>query len=139
METIYTAEALATGGGRDGHVRTTDGIVDTDLALPRAMGGAENAPNPELLFAAGYAACFHGALQLVAGNEGASIDGSSVGSRVSLGKDDEGFALAVEIEVHIPDMDLDSAQKLADTAHTVCPYSRATSGNIEVTVTAVED
>ncbi|MBI8989348.1 MULTISPECIES: organic hydroperoxide resistance protein [Corynebacterium] len=139
METIYTAEALATGGGRDGHVRTTDGIVDTDLALPRAMGGAENAPNPELFFAAGYAACFHGALQLVAGNEGASIDGSSVGSRVSLGKDDEGFALAVEIEVHIPDMDLDSAQKLADTAHTVCPYSRATSGNIEVTVTAVED
>ena len=139
METIYTAEALATGGGRDGHVRTTDGLMDTDLALPKSMGGAENAPNPELLFAAGYAACFHGALQLVAGNEGASIDGSSVGTRVSLGKDDEGFALAVEIEVHIPGMELDRAQELADKAHTVCPYSRATRGNIEVNGAAVDD
>ena len=80
MDILYTAEALATGGGRNGHVRTTDGILDTDVRVPKEMGGTGGAPNPELLFAAGYAACFHSALQAVARAQKVAIDGSSVGS-----------------------------------------------------------
>ncbi len=140
METLYTAEALATGGGRDGHVRTSDGILDVDLRVPTEMGGAGGAPNPELLFAAGYAACFHGALQAVARAQKVAIAGSSVGSQVKIGPNGEGgFQLAVALEVNIPDVDPAVAQQLADAAHQVCPYSNATRGNIEVTVTVVDD
>lgn len=140
METLYTAEALATGGGRDGHVRTADGILDTDVRTPKELGGAGGAPNPELLFAAGYAACFHSALQSVARAQKVTIDGSSVGSRVALGSNGNGgFGLAVALEVNIPELDHAIAQQLADAAHQVCPYSNATRGNIEVTVTVVDD
>ncbi|OJU43945.1 MAG: organic hydroperoxide resistance protein [Microbacterium sp. 69-7] len=140
METLYTAEALATGGGRDGHVRTTDGILDVDVRVPKEMGGAGGAPNPELLFAAGYAACFHGALQAVARAQKVAIAGSSVGSQVKIGPNGQGgFQLAVALEVNIPEIDLAVAQQLADAAHQVCPYSNATRGNIEVTVTVVDD
>ncbi|GAB2482469.1 organic hydroperoxide resistance protein [Luteococcus sediminum] len=140
MSAIYTAEALATGAGRNGHVRTTDGLVDTDLAIPREMGGAGGAPNPELLFAAGYAACFHSALQMVAREAKADLGESSVGSRVGIGQlDGGGFGLSVELEVVIPDLPHDQAQALADKAHQVCPYSNATRGNIDVTVTVVDD
>lgn len=140
MSAIYTAEALATGAGRNGHVRTTDGLVDTDLAIPREMGGAGGAPNPELLFAAGYAACFHSALQMVAREAKADLGESSVGSRVGIGQlDGGGFGLSVELEVVIPDLPHDQAQELADKAHEVCPYSNATRGNIDVTVTVVDD
>lgn len=140
METLYTAEALATGGGRNGHVRTTDGILDFDVRVPKEMGGAGEAPNPELLFAAGYAACFHSALQSVARAQKVSIEGSSVGSRVGIGPNGQGgFQLAVQLEVNIPDLDLAVAQQLADAAHQVCPYSNATRGNIEVAVTVVDD
>ena len=140
MKTLYTAEALATGEGRNGHVRTTDGLVDTDLAIPREMGGKGGAPNPELLFAAGYAACFHSALQLVAREAKADIGDSSVGSRVGIGQNkDGGFELSVELEVVIPNLPRSEAQKLADRAHEVCPYSNATRGNIDVKVSVVED
>lgn len=140
METLYTAEALATGGGRNGHVRTTDGILDFDVRVPKEMGGAGEAPNPELLFAAGYAACFHSALQAVARAQKVTIDGSSVGSQVKIGPNGQGgFQLAVALEVNIPDVDLAVAQQLADAAHQVCPYSNATRGNIEVAVTVVDD
>ena len=140
MDTLSTAEALVTGGGRNGHVRTSDGILDFDVRVPKEMGGAGGAPNPELLFAAGYAACFHSALQSVARAQKVAIEGSSVGSRVGIGSNGEGgFQLAVELEVNIPDVDHDVAQALADAAHQVCPYSNATRGNIEVRVTVVDD
>ncbi len=140
MNALYTAEALATGGGRDGHARTSDGILDTDVRVPKELGGAGGAPNPELLFAAGYAACFHGALQSVARAQKVKVDGSSVGSRVSLGPNgDGGFQLAVLLEVNIPGVEGEVAQQLADAAHQVCPYSNATRGNIGVTVTVVDD
>lgn len=140
MSAVYTAEALATGGGRDGHVRTTDGIVDIDLAVPTEMGGAGGAANPELLFAAGYAACFHGALQLVARQAKAELGESSVGSKVGIGPNATGgFELSVTLEVVIPNLPHDEAQALADQAHQVCPYSNATRGNIDVTVVVVDD
>ena len=140
MKTLCTAEALATGSGRDGHVRSSDGLVDQELAVPKEMGGAGGATNPEQLFAAGYAACFHSALQMVARQAKADLGDSSVGAKVGIGPlDGGGFGLAVELEVVIPDMEHDAAQKLADQAHQVCPYSNATRGNIDVTVTVVED
>ena len=141
MNTLYTIEALATGDGRNGHVRSTTGRVDTNLAVPTEMGGSgADLPNPEEFFAAGYAACFHSALQLVARREGKELGESAVGSRVSIGSTpDGGFALAVALEVVIPAQEQDAAQALADAAHQVCPYSNATRGNIEVTVSVVED
>ncbi len=140
METLYTAEALATGGGRNGQVRTSDGILDLNLAIPKAMGGAGGAANPELLFAAGYAACFHSALQAVARAKKIDIQDSSVGSQVSIGPNGNGgFQLAVTLEVNLPDLDPEVAQSLADAAHQVCPYSNATRGNIEVNVSVVDD
>lgn len=140
MNPLYTAEALSTGAGRNGHVRTTSGSVDLDLAIPRDMGGSGNGANPEELFAAGYAACFHSALQLVARNQKIAISDTSVGSRVKLlPHEDGGFMLAVELEVAIPEIDTARAQALVDTAHQVCPYSHATRGNIEVIITLVDD
>ncbi|WP_134324244.1 organic hydroperoxide resistance protein [Cumulibacter soli] len=140
MSDKYTAEAIATGAGRNGHTRSSDGRVDLDLAFPVELGGSGNGSNPEQLFAAGYAACFHSALQLVARNAKADLGDSSVGARVSLGKTDTGgFALEVELEVVIPNLPNDEAQALADKAHQVCPYSNATRGNIPVTVTVSDD
>ncbi len=140
MESLYTAEALSTGAGRAGHVRTVDGFIDLDLAVPSSMGGSGNGANPEDLFAAGYAACFHSALQAVARSEKVDIHDSTVGSRVHIGSNGQGgFQLAVELEVYLPDVDRDTAQRLADAAHQVCPYSNATRGNIEVTVSVVDD
>ncbi|MBB2975899.1 Ohr subfamily peroxiredoxin [Microbacterium endophyticum] len=140
MDVLYTAEALATGGGRNGHVATVDGIINSDVRVPKEMGGEGGAPNPELYFAAGYAACFHSALQSVARAQKVTLNDTSVGSRVQIGPNGEGgFQLAVQLEVVIPEMEHDKAQALADAAHQVCPYSNATRGNIEVTVTVVED
>jgi osmotically inducible protein OsmC len=140
MATIYTAEALSTGAGRDGRVRTSEGLLDLDLAAPKEMGGSGLGANPELLFAAGYAACFHSALQGVARAEKITLGDSSVGSRVGIGQNDDGsFGLTVHLEVVIPDLPHDEAQRLADEAHRVCPYSNATRGNIEVTVSVSDD
>ena len=139
MEPLYTTEALATGEGRNGHVRTVDGAFDADLAIPVEMGGSGKGLNPEQLFASGYAACFHSALQMVARMQKKNIEGSSVGAKVSIGKQGEGFGLAVELEVVIPELPQDEAQALADAAHQVCPYSNATRGNIPVSVTVSDD
>ncbi|HIY95768.1 MAG TPA: organic hydroperoxide resistance protein [Candidatus Rothia avicola] len=139
MEPLYTTEALATGEGRNGHVRTVDGAFDANLAIPVEMGGSGKGLNPEQLFASGYAACFHSALQMVARMQKKNIEGSSVGAKVSIGKQGEGFGLAVELEVVIPELPQDEAQALADAAHQVCPYSNATRGNIPVTVTVSDD
>jgi lipoyl-dependent peroxiredoxin len=140
MKTLYTAEALATGEGRDGHGRTSDGKLDLDLATPPELGGSGNGTNPEQLFAIGYAACFHSALRLVARAEKADVSDSAVGARVSLGQlDNGGFGLAVELEVSLPKLDHDSAQRLTEKAHQVCPYSNATRGNIDVALTVVDD
>ena len=140
MATIYTAEALSTGAGRNGHVRSSEGILDLDMAAPKEMGGSGAGANPELLFAAGYAACFHSALQGVARSRKVSLGDSSVGARVGIGPNDAGgYALTVHLEVVIPDLPHEQAQELADAAHLVCPYSNATRGNIEVTVAVSDD
>ncbi|MFJ4224741.1 organic hydroperoxide resistance protein [Microbacterium sp. NPDC089695] len=140
MDALYTAEALATGAGRDGRAVTADGGLAFDLAIPKAMGGSGDGANPEQLFAAGYAACFHSALQAVARTQKVAIADTSVGSRVHIGSNGQGgFGLAVELEVVIPGLAHDEAQALADAAHQVCPYSNATRGNIEVTITVADD
>jgi lipoyl-dependent peroxiredoxin len=140
MATIYTAEALSTGAGRNGHVRSSEGILDLDMAAPKEMGGSGAGANPELLFAAGYAACFHSALQGVARSRKVSLGDSSVGARVGIGPNDAGgYGLTVHLEVVIPDLPHEQAQELADAAHLVCPYSNATRGNIEVTVDVSDD
>ena len=133
------AEALATGAGRNGHAAVKGSDLDFALAIPKEMGGSGDGANPEQLFAAGYAACFHSALQNVARQAKKKLGDSSVGARVSIGKAGEGFGLAVTLEVVIPDLPQDEAQQLADAAHQVCPYSNATRGNIDVTVTVVQD
>jgi Ohr subfamily peroxiredoxin len=140
MKTLYTAEALATGEGRDGHGRSSDGRLDLDLAIPKEMGGSGNGTNPEQLFAVGYAACFHSALRLVAGQAKADVTDSSVGARVSIGQiDNGGFGLAVELEVTLPNLDHDTAVELTEKAHQVCPYSNATRGNIDVKLVVSDD
>nr|WP_201469434.1 organic hydroperoxide resistance protein [Microbacterium hydrocarbonoxydans] len=140
MDALYTAEALATGAGRNGRVTTGEGRLDLDLAIPKEMGGSGDGANPEQLFAAGYAACFHSALQTVARTQKVKITDSSVGARVQIGSNGEGgFGLAVQLEVVIPDLPHDQAQALADAAHQVCPYSNATRGNIDVSITVTDD
>jgi Ohr subfamily peroxiredoxin len=140
MEALYTAEALATGAGRNGRVATSEGNLEFDLAIPKEMGGSGDGANPEQLFAAGYAACFHSALQSVARTQKVKITDSSVGARVQIGSNgDGGFGLAVQLEVVIPDLPHEQAQALADAAHKVCPYSNATRGNIDVEITVTDD
>ncbi len=140
MKTLYTAEALATGEGRDGHGRTSDGKVDVTLSIPKEMGGTGVGTNPEQLFAIGYAACYHSALRLVARQQKADVSDSAVGAKVTLGSNDDGaFGLAVELEITLPNVDPDTAQQLAEAAHQVCPYSNATRGNIDVKLTITDD
>ncbi|GGJ71205.1 organic hydroperoxide resistance protein [Glutamicibacter ardleyensis] len=140
MESLYTAESLSTGHGREGRVKTADGKLDLNLTPPSELGGSGTGTNPEQLFAAGYAACFHSALHSVARSRKIKIEDSSVGGRVHLHRDgDSGFKLSVELEVVIPEMDHAQAQELADAAHQVCPYSNATRGNIDVAVTVSDD
>ncbi|AVZ40291.1 MULTISPECIES: organic hydroperoxide resistance protein [unclassified Dietzia] len=137
---LYTVEALSTGGGRDGHVATADKAVDLEMAPPTELGGSGDGNNPEQLFAAGYAACFHSALQSAARMKKVAIDGSSVGARVSLVRSgEESIDLAVDLEVVIPGLESEKADELAQLAHELCPYSRATKGNIEVSVSVSDD
>ncbi|GAA4724876.1 organic hydroperoxide resistance protein [Nocardioides endophyticus] len=136
MNTLYTASAAATGDGRNGHVQSTDGYIDADVRIPKEMGGGGGATNPEQLFAAGYAACFHSALKLVAGQAKADTTDSEVVADVSIGPNDAGgFELAVQLEITLPALDRALAEELVEKAHQVCPYSNATRGNIEVTLT----
>ena len=134
MEAVYTASATATGDGRNGHVRSVDGVVDFDLAVPKEMGGPGGAaPNPEELFAAGYAACFHGALKAVARSKKIKLTDTAITVDVGIGPNGQGgFQLQATIEAEIPSVDAATAQELIEAAHQVCPYSNATRGNIEV-------
>ena len=133
METIYTASAVATGDGRNGHVQSVDQILDLDVRIPQEMGGPGGATNPEQLFAAGYAACFHSALRAVAGRAKADTSDSEVTADVSIGsREDGGFQLAVRLEVALPALSEEQARELVEQAHQVCPYSHATRGNIDV-------
>ncbi|MCW2163588.1 peroxiredoxin, Ohr subfamily [Microbacterium hydrothermale] len=139
MDVLYTAEAVSTGHGRTGHVTAGD-YIDLEVAPPKEMGGSGAGTNPEQLFAAGYAACFHGALHAVARGRKITLEDSSVGGRVQIGPNGQGgYQLAVLLEVVLPGVEHELAQELADQAHQVCPYSNATRGNIEVTVTVSED
>ncbi len=136
--TIYTAEAHVTGGRADGHGRTSDGVLEVDLRLPQEMGGQGGGTNPEQLFAVGYAACFEGALGVVARRAKLEAGDVAIESKVSLSPDGKGgFGLGVELDVSLPSVsDAEAAKELVRAAHKVCPYSNATRGNIEVLMTA---
>lgn len=138
MKSLYEAKATATGG-RNGHVRSNDGVLDLDLSIPKGLGGpGKSLPNPEQLFAAGYAACFDSALAYVAGQQHVKLSGSQVDAAVSIGsREAGGFELAVRLEVSLPGVPRDQAQELVDAAHSVCPYSNAVRNNIEVDVKLV--
>ncbi|MGY1751389.1 organic hydroperoxide resistance protein [Modestobacter sp. SYSU DS0511] len=135
MPAVYTAVATSTGDGRNGHTRSDDGFVDLDLAVPKEMGGPGGATNPEQLFAAGYAACFHSALKAVAGQRKAPISDSAVTAEVGIGRnDDGGFGLEVALHVELGGVDQATAEALVEAAHQMCPYSNATRGNVPVTL-----
>jgi lipoyl-dependent peroxiredoxin len=131
---MYTSKASAKGG-RTGHVTSDDGVIDLDLGKPGSTANPK--ANPETLFAAGYAACFQGALANRAATQDIDTSDSTVTAAVSLGAIDGGVGLAVELLVEIPGVEREKAQELVELAHQFCPYSRATRGNIEVTLTVV--
>ena len=137
MKTLYTAVSTA-HGGRDGHVRSSDGIVDLDLKTPKEMGGPGGAgTNPEQLFAAGYAACFESAMRAVARKQKKALTDASVTAQVSFNVAEEGkFVLSVELHGKVEGSSADDTQALMRAAHEVCPYSNATRGNIEVRLVA---
>ncbi|MCC9203999.1 organic hydroperoxide resistance protein [Arthrobacter sp. zg-Y769] len=133
MSALYTAAATATGDGRNGEARTSDGKLEVNLSTPAEMGGSGEGTNPEQLFAAGYAACFLSALKMIARAEKAPISDAAVTADVSIFKnDDGGFKLGVELHVEMSGVDEATADKLTQAAHQVCPYSNATRGNIDV-------
>lgn len=134
---LYTAEATVTGG-RSGHGRTSDGRLEVDLSPPSEMGGSGGGTNPEQLFAIGYAACFEGALGVVARRRSVDADDASIDSRVHLLPTGDGaFSIAVDLDVTLPSIgDEQTAIEIVRAAHDVCPYSNATRGNIAVTLTA---
>jgi osmotically inducible protein OsmC len=136
IKPLYTARATATGG-RAGHAVSDDGVLDLDLKPPAEMGGPGGATNPEQLFAAGYAACFQSALAVVGRRQGVDTSDSRVEADVSIGTiPGGGYGLAVALRVSIPGADAETTAALAEAAHQVCPYSNATRGNIDVTVSA---
>lgn len=140
MRVLYTAQARATGDGRDGHVATSDGTLALDLAAPKEMGGSGGATNPEQLFAAGYAACFHSALRLLARRARVEVSGSSVTAEVGIGRADSGaFGLTVTLTVDVPGADPDVVRELTAKAHELCPYSNAVRGNVGVTLALAGD
>ena len=135
---LYTAEATVTGGRANGHGRTTDGALDVQLRSPKQLGGQGGGTNPEQLFAVGYAACFESALGVVGRRERAEVGDVSIDSRVSLLPTEErGYQLAVELAVTLPQVhDPEQARRIVAAADRVCPYSNATRGNIDLTLTA---
>jgi lipoyl-dependent peroxiredoxin len=136
--TLYTAKAHVTGGRAEGHGRSEDGAIEVELRLPPEMGGPGGGTNPEELFAVGYAACFEGALGVVARRAKAETGDAAIDSEVSLSPDGKGgFVLSVALNVTLPSVeDPTTAVELVRAAHQVCPYSNATRGNIEVVLTA---
>lgn len=135
MKTLLTAQAKSQGG-RAGRSQTTDGKLSFEMLMPGAPHKAGITTNPEELFACGYAACFGGALEYVAGLQKVSVVGAEVQSTVTLNQSETGFSLGVALNVTIPNMDAASASKLVEAAHQVCPYSKATRGNITVELSA---
>ena len=135
---LYTATATATGG-RDGRAVSSDNSFDLKLTTPRELGGAGGeGANPEQLFAAGYSACFIGAIRFVAGQEKIALPGvPSIEGNVGIGPIPGGFGLKVELKISLPGMSREQAEQLVQKAHLVCPYSNATRGNIEVTLTVL--
>ena len=129
---MYTAHAHVTGG-REGRAVSDDGLLDVKLSPPKAMGGAGTATNPEQLFAAGYSACFMGAMKHVAGMKKISIPAdASIDASVDIGPIPAGFGIAAKLVINLPGLDRAIAEDLVQTAHQVCPYSNATRGNIDV-------
>jgi osmotically inducible protein OsmC len=136
---LYTAQATATGG-RDGRATSSDGVLDVQLSTPRELGGAGGpGTNPEQLFAAGYSACFLGALKFVAGKEKVALPAdTTVTGRVGIGPIPTGFGIEAELRIKVPGLPRDKVQALVDKAHIVCPYSNATRGNIDVKLVVEE-
>ena len=133
MKTLYTTSVTAKGG-RDGHVKSENGILELDVRTPKGLGGgSDDFTNPEMLFAAGYSACFDSALNLVIKRSKMETGETTVTAKVSIGQiENGGFGLAVELNVNVPGVSLEEAQSLVEQAHQVCPYSNATRNNIEV-------
>ncbi len=133
MKTLYTTRVTAQGG-RDGHIKSENGVLNVDVRAPKALGGkSDDFTNPEMLFAGGYAACFDSALNLVIKKSRIQTGETTVTAKVGIGQlDNGGFGLEAELEVNIPGVSLEEANKLVEQAHQVCPYSNATRGNIEV-------
>lgn len=140
MNTLYTTKATATGG-RNGQVKSENGILDLAVKLPKGLGGAnDDFANPEMLFAAGYSACFDSALNLVIKKESIKTGETTVTATVSIGQNDAGgFGLEAELHANIPGVTIEVAQSLIEKAHQVCPYSNATRGNMPVTLTVSND
>lgn len=137
MSTIVYETSATALGGRDGTVRTEDGLLDVAVKMPKELGGPGGATNPEQLFAAGYAACFLSALKLVAGQKKVSLpQDAQISAKVGLGKGDDGFSLVVDLTAVLPGLDAETTDALLEAAHEVCPYSKATRGNIAVSLTA---
>lgn len=132
---LYTATAIATGG-REGRATSSDCVLDVQLSTPRELGGAGGAgTNPEQLFAAGYSACFLGALKYVAGKQKVALPADTkVTGKVGIGQIPTGFGIEAELTIAAPGIDREVLQRLVDQAHIVCPYSNATRGNIDVTL-----
>ncbi len=135
MDVLYTARATARGG-RDGEVVSDDGVLDLELAYPKELGGPEGSDktNPEQLFAAGYSACFLNALKRVAREQGVDAEGAEMTAEVGLGTVGSVFGLTVNLIGSLPSLDATQGAALMDAAHQVCPYSNATRGNVEVTL-----
>lgn len=134
---LYTAKAH-TIGGREGRSVTDDNLLDVKLAPPPALGGKGGATNPEQLFAAGYSACFMGALKHVAGSKKLTVSPDAyIDAEVDIGPIPQGFGIAARLAIHLPGLDRAVAEDLVHAAHGVCPYSNATRGNIEVTLTVI--
>ena len=140
MKSLYTATATTTGG-REGHVTSDDGVLDLDLAVPTEMGGkGGDFTNPEQLFAAGYSACYGSALQAVAKKHKVDLGDFSVTASVEIGKDEDGnFQLGVILDSYLPGVDVKMGETLVNEAHEVCPYSRATMDNVDVTLNLMLD
>ncbi len=135
---VYRAHAKATGG-RDGHAEIPDAALDLKLAVPKDMGGpGGQGTNPEQLFAAGYSACFLGAMKFVAGRDKVTLPhDTAIDGSVGIGPIPNGFGIEAELRISLPGMDREAAEKLVAAAHVVCPYSNATRGNVDVTLTVV--
>lgn len=135
---LYTAQATV-NGGRDGRATADDEAIDLKLTTPKALGGmGGDGTNPEQLFAAGYAACFTGALKLVASQHSVKIpEASTIEGLVGIGPTDTGFGIEVELRINVPELDKAQVQELVEKAHEVCPYSNATRGNIDVKLTVL--